>query len=115
MLPVPLGVAEISAAAAKAAQAQSALDAAEEEEKARRAEHKGAIERLQATIRAELECVRTGTELRAVWVTDRKNFEEGTFEVVRSDNGEVVRDRPLTPEERQAEFDLHHGGKGKDE
>lgn len=114
MLPVKLTAAEMAARARKAAQTQSDEDIAEEEEKTRRGEHKAAVERMQTTIRQCLDAIRTGTEMRHIAVLDRKDFEAGVMEVVRTDTGSVVRTRALTTEERQPNLRGLGGGKGDD-
>lgn len=43
-----------------------------------------------------------GEELRPVEVDEIRNLFKGVFQRIRKDNGEVIQERTLTPEERQA-------------
>jgi len=103
---VKLTVEELKARAESAAQTQAELDAAEEEEKTHRAQHKATMERHETNLRFALLAIRTGTELRPVDVIDRKDFKKGVLETVRTDTGSIVRDRPLSESERQPDLGL---------
>lgn len=62
---------------------------------------KEGAEREEERARQMLRTASSGSEDRSVEVVRRRNMAEGVMEWVRTDTGQLVRSRPLTPEERQ--------------
>lgn len=77
------------------------LEVFNSEEKDFRAEMKAKREPLQVEISELARTIRYRQELRTVPVRVEANFERNVASVVRTDTGEVVRERSLTMDERQ--------------
>ena len=101
ILPVPLTEAELLARGDEAARIQETRDRKDGERDAANKAAKAEIQGLEETLHHLLRQVRRKSEDREVEVLDRRNEDELTMEVVRTDTGEVIRSRPLTPEELQ--------------
>ena len=80
------------------------LEDLDEKRKQAAADFKGRIDVLDATARQLGKEIRTKTEYRMVEVVRETDYRRNVAEVVRSDTGEVIESRPLTPAERQMEI-----------
>ncbi len=77
-----------------------------------RQEHKAELSELEAEVRMLARDVSTKVEHRPIRVAETLLFEESLACVARSDTGELVRTRPLRPEERQVSL-LPGSGEGQ--
>ena len=99
ILPCDLTEAELLARGDEAARLQDDRDRAEAARDAANKASKAAIQGIEEQQHELLRQVRNKTERRDVEVIDRRN--EGAMETIRLDTSELVRSRPLTPEELQ--------------
>jgi len=74
-------------------------------------DHKARTKRLEEDITLLHGALETGTESRGVECEHVINEELTRVELIRSDSGEIVDYRPLTPEERKREMFRREGGK----
>lgn len=68
--------------------------------------HRKIINELVKEVENLREQLAAGTEMREVYVAERKNYREDLVEVYRLDTMEMVESRPLTKEERQDAFPI---------
>lgn len=101
ILPCPLNDDELRERADRAARKQAELESEEEQIALLKKASKERTERLGSEVRSLLREVRTRSEDRDVQVVDRVSDEGDLMETVRTDSGEIVRSRPLTPAEKQ--------------
>ncbi len=104
LLPVQLTESEFRDRAQKLANCSrelALLEAEQEEVKGRWKATKAEIEN-RGSLLAHV--VRTGTENRPVMCEHQADFDAGTLSVVRMDDGTVVQERKLAPEERQGQL-----------
>jgi len=80
--------------------------AAEEELAAVKAEYKGKIEASEAKIRGNQRLVKDGYEHRWVDCAVESNMRTCKVMVTRKDTGEIIEDRPMTPDEKQLQIDF---------
>lgn len=64
------------------------------------------LKRAEAEISSIAERLNTGWEMRRVECVETKDWRTGTITLVRKDTGEIVEERAMTGEERQAELAL---------
>lgn len=102
-LQVRLTPSEQRARAQQLAATRMRLRQEEAEERERRQELNRRRRELEAKLDALSEAVSTGTELRAVEC--RRVVQGETTQIVRSDTGEVVEERPATYTERQLQIE----------
>ncbi|MFZ2804290.1 MAG: hypothetical protein WA001_03630 [Patescibacteria group bacterium] len=67
----------------------------------------GRIKRLASESNTLAREIRERKTWLEVEVESSRNLEAGTIDTVRTDTGEVIRARPMTPEERQVSIDDH--------
>ncbi|MDX1934774.1 MAG: hypothetical protein SFU56_19425 [Capsulimonadales bacterium] len=100
-LPCKLTEDEVARAARESAQAVKERLNVEGEKKEANAEFKQRLEFYSNVVNKKSDMVRTGIEWRDVEVEYRFNYELGTVRVIRTDTGECIEDRPMSPNERQ--------------
>jgi len=92
---------EIRERGEEAARNQAERDRVEALRQSTQKEAKGAVEALEGEIRRLLGEVRAKSTSREVEVVDQRNEFEHMIETVRTDTGETVRRRAMTPDEMQ--------------
>ena len=100
-LPVRLEYDEIRLKGMRIATLEAEVEAIEEEKKAVTGDFKSKIDGRRTEISALSRQVNERQEYRQVEVIERKDWVERTVETVRTDTGEVVDSRPMSPSELQ--------------
>lgn len=100
---------EIAAYADQAAHEIEQADRLEAERVLRNKAEREAIESIELGARDKLRRVRERREERVVQCKTVKNFTMNAVQVIRLDTDEVVRERAMTPDERQAELPMIGG------
>lgn len=100
-LPCNLDSRELVLKSKALAELLSEKDHVEQEKKDANAEFKQRLDDLETRLNALAVEVRTGKEYRDVPCIERADWADNRVEVIRTDNGEVVRIRPLQQGERQ--------------
>jgi hypothetical protein len=108
LLPVKLTEVELALKAQELATAEAGLGTAEmaataylEEVKAEKGRLQSEVEKSRRSVRCLARIVRERAEEREVPIVEQSDFEAGAVNTVRTDTGEVVATRGMTPEERQ--------------
>ena len=78
-------------------------------------EKRAEIQSLEDRLNVVSEAVRTGEEMRAVEVAIRFVHSRGIAQIVRTDTGDIVNERPMTPGEKQLALDMPPMGIGRSE
>ena len=99
---------EVADRADRAARLQADHDQLAERIAAEQKSGKAQLARIAEEQHRLLEEVRTRQGYRPVECERKPDFEAGVLRTVRLDTGEVVRQRPLTPEERQTQLFVDH-------
>lgn len=103
-LPCALKSHEITDRALEAGQVDQELIALEDSFEITKKEHKTAVQELEHRRRVLLRELADGSTRRDVECRVVLNYVDGLAMVVRTDTGDVVSQRPLSPEERQAQL-----------
>jgi hypothetical protein len=108
LLPVKLTEVELALKAQELATAEAGLGTAEmaataylEEVKAEKGRLQSEVEKARRAVRCLARIVRERAEEREVPIVEQSDFEAGAVNTVRTDTGEIVATRGMTPEERQ--------------
>lgn len=88
----------------KLARGISDLAALEDHKKEMASQIKAEIDETKATINRNARCLQSGFEMRDLWCVVVPDYAAGTVSYVREDNGEIVRERRMSPEERQSKI-----------
>lgn len=106
-LPCKLLPEEIQAKAQIAARRMAERDELEDQLTTVKSEFKSKIEAIDADVRETMRHVREGAVDRSVQVEQVMDWKASNVTTVRLDTGEIVRQRAMTPEERQTRlFDV---------
>jgi len=100
-LPCKLTDTELRERGGKLARLLQQADELQAELNAAKAEFKARYELLQKTASEIATEIRSGHAMRAVNCVDLEDFSEKTVKLIRSDTGEVVETRAMTPDELQ--------------
>jgi hypothetical protein len=95
---------EIDEMSAEMARLVSDLETAEDEKKAVMSDFKGKIDSLTATIRQAAGEINNGYEMRNIKCEVIRDHEKGKIMHMRTDNGEIVRTKKMTDDDRQMEI-----------
>jgi len=88
----------------KLARGISDLAALEDHKKEMASQIKAEIDETKAAVNRYARHLQAGFEMRDLWCVVIMDYNEGTVSYVREDNGEIVRERRMTPEERQSKM-----------
>jgi hypothetical protein len=106
-LPVPLSTEEYETKAKDLADLCKEINRAKDKAKEEAKFNKEAIEKLEGTWSSLATIVRDKAEERSVECVDRFRYDSREVESVRTDTGEIIGTRAMTPSEYQQEMDLH--------
>ncbi len=101
---VPLSELERARLADRMAEVWRGVELVDEERKRANAEFKERRDSLESELAGLASQVREGAASIAVMVKDEPDYVTGLVRVIRVDNGELVRERPMTDEDRQGEL-----------
>jgi predicted neutral ceramidase superfamily lipid hydrolase len=90
------------------ADAANELERLEEEANEWKAQHKARVTAAESAVACNASKIRSGYEYRPVEVETVRDYTKGTVTVIRVDDGETVRARPMTNDEKQ--LDMLKGG-----
>jgi hypothetical protein len=105
-LPCKLTADEILLKARQLSQFSKDVDQLEDEKKAEAARIKADIEEKESAIKALMQEVYSGEEVRPVECVERPRYDALMVDLIRSDTGAVVSSRPMHPSERQTALDM---------
>lgn len=100
-LPVKLTFEEVRLRGKRMATLESEVEALEDEKKAITGDFKSKIDGRRAEILALTRQINEEQEYRQVEVVERKDWDELVIDTVRTDTGDILESRPMTPSERQ--------------